>query len=443
MMGINYQLINKLNHDQKLHWRIAYNDEVVPSGSIRKIFANIRKTLKDNDFMAALLEYIHEHGHGNTDQSAKLHELVPEDAIVVGISLGEVLKRAVSTASKSSINLTPTLELKVAKSLASYHHAFALDRAISAAQTRFLVLIDPDFYVVQTNWISRVLSHMRDKELVVFGAPWNPSWYQKFRNFPCTHLMVIDRQRLPLHEGAIIPDLISPGPKFKSDFWSNRSKEWSESRVLISRDLLRHPWRALKEDWAQRRTIGTSQDTGFAIRKICEEQELAFDALTPVFDPSVEGFTPPSVSPLQVNSLVQYLLPEDKVYVPKRIKSFSTEGFRERGFPDFRGLGWEEFLWRDEPFAFHMRGEKCRTSAKDGKFLTVDFDHLSTGLDTILDQYHLGTLAGPLSHREETTALIESSSQSRKTDQKKSGTSSHRLGFGVRAARFLGRQKPT
>src|SRR5262245_34789251 len=128
LMGINYHLINRLNPAQKVQWRIAYNKEVVPSGSIREISSNIRKKVKD-DFLASLLKYIHAQDRGDTDQSAKLRKLFPENAIVDGLSLREVLVRAVSTASKYSIsvNLTPALELKAAKSLASYHHAFALD----------------------------------------------------------------------------------------------------------------------------------------------------------------------------------------------------------------------------------------------------------------------------------------------------------------------------
>ena len=185
-------------------------------------------------------------------------------------------------------------------------------------------------------------------------------------------------------------------PSLFRRFGRIEQKSGRRREIFRSRSLIRHPWQALKEEWLQRRTIGKSRDTGFKLRSLCQERGLAVESLTPVFDPEVEGFQPLSVSPIQIHPLLQLLLPDDKVYLPRCPDSYSRTGFRDRGLPNFRGIGWEEFLWHDEPFAFHARGEKRRVSGRD-------FQYLRNGLQTILGRQGFGPLpdAGPLEEEEE------------------------------------------
>ena len=54
-------------------------------------------------------------------------------------------------------------------------------------------------------------------------------------------------------------------------------------------------------------------------------------------------------------------LDEDRLfYLPRREGYIVQEGFKSLGHPDFRALGWEEFIWKKTPFAFHIRGEVHR-----------------------------------------------------------------------------------
>ena len=48
----------------------------------------------------------------------------------------------------------------------SYHHAQALNRGVQLVETRFLLVLDPDFFVLRKNWIDDVLSHMDSEKLV-------------------------------------------------------------------------------------------------------------------------------------------------------------------------------------------------------------------------------------------------------------------------------------
>ena len=54
---------------------------------------------------------------------------------------------------------------------------------------------------------------------------------------------------------------------------------------------------------------------------------------------------------------IERLLPDRWCLVPKRPGYFSETGFRDRGLADLEGRGWEEFLWRGEPFGFHVRSQ--------------------------------------------------------------------------------------
>ena len=50
--------------------------------------------------------------------------------------------------------------------------------------------------------------------------------------------------------------------------------------------------------------------------------------------------------------------------VPKRPGYCSADGFGSMGAPDLASLGWEEFVWRGEPFAFHIGATHSRESAE-------------------------------------------------------------------------------
>ncbi|MEK7324200.1 MAG: hypothetical protein AAB217_02955, partial [Chloroflexota bacterium] len=60
---------------------------------------------------------------------------------------------------------------------------------------------------------------------------------------------------------------------------------------------------------------------------------------------------------------------------PKRAGTYAKQGFREFGLPDVTRYGWEEFIWRDMPFGFHVRGVISRLSGSE---------RLLTDLTTVL-----------------------------------------------------------
>jgi hypothetical protein len=65
-----------------------------------------------------------------------------------------------------------------------------------------------------------------------------------------------------------------------------------------------------------------------------------------------------------VNRLLEFFLPDRFCFIPKRKGYFSTEGFKDRGYIDVQSIDtwWEELLWKNEPFGFHLRQNRSVAS---------------------------------------------------------------------------------
>jgi len=211
---------------------------------------------------------------------------------------------------------------------ASYHHAAGLDIIVRQADTRYLLVLDPDFFIIRRNWIQDMITHMHTGNVAILGAPWHPKRTAKFRYFPCAHCTFVD-----LHK--IHKETLDFSPDYESDpGWINGKKNrLSAARSLIARLTL-----------AKRRRIGTARDTGWRLfRRYANDPSLKVECLQPVFQPRPG------------RRLVDRFFPDRLSLTPKRRGYFSESGFAAHGLPDLQSNGWEEFLWNGMPFGFHVR----------------------------------------------------------------------------------------
>ena len=253
------------------------------------------------------------------------------------------------------------IKFRMLKFADSYHHADGLTKALSRVKTRFCLILDPDFFIVEPEWASKVIKHMRRNEIAVFGAPWNPRWFQKYRYFPAVHCMVLGMWRLGPTGLDFMPDLISRDIPFISLIWEEFARRYEHKKFKALRRLTKRLPTAVSEDLRQRGTIARSRNRGYWFQAKCALQPgLGWECVQPVFNPRHESYRPQSVSWLQTNPLAQFLLPDKYCYLPKRPEYYSRKGFFELGFPHTRSLDWEEYLWQGRPFAFHVRGEHYR-----------------------------------------------------------------------------------
>lgn len=250
---------------------------------------------------------------------------------------------------------------------ASYHHGAALNSGLKDITSRFVLILDPDFFIIQKDWVRRVVAHMKRRRLAFFGAPWHPRWYTKWRYFPCAHCMLVDLSRPGVGDLDFSPDITdaASGRRYHSPFLrglertlASGERWWTLLRAIRKLRLL------LAEDRNRRSIIGSSRDTGIRIfERFSGAPGIRSETLQPVYRPHVDPLLP---SLLEKDGGIRWnlrntleLFRQDSLrFVPKRRRYWSRRSFRDFGLPDLRELGWEEFMWRGRPFGFHVRRAK-------------------------------------------------------------------------------------
>lgn len=235
------------------------------------------------------------------------------------------------------------------KVLGSYHHAAALQTALAHVATRYLLILDPDFYIVQPGWVQRIVGHMETHGLAFFGVPWHPRWFVKYRGFPCVHCMFIDTEQVKIDALDFSPDGLAPG-RFRTAW---KTLERKTPRALWSSYLgMRRLFLTLTQ--AGRLQIGQTADTGTRVfRRFGADGKTRAEIATPVFDETREALAPAQARTGFARRF-ERLLPARFRYFPEP-GACTARGFAGRGLQDARALGCEEFVWRDEPFGFHYR----------------------------------------------------------------------------------------
>ena len=252
----------------------------------------------------------------------------------------------------------------------SYHHTEGLHRALEHVTTRFLLVLDPDFYIIRPNWWKEVGDHMRARDLAIFGAPWHPRYTDKFRYFPTVHCTFIDLSKMNLRDLDF-----RPGSGKVSTFSARRDTSSWFARTW-ARITLRH-----------RQRVSADSGTRMFLR-YASDPNVKSECLVPVY--RVPQDLPGGV-PLPLRSrLIERILPDSLCYVPKRRGYFTGRGFRESGFWDSMPEDWEEFLWRNEPFGFHVR----RNNKKQVRSEEAELASLGSLLKSIIDNATLLHKAG-------------------------------------------------
>lgn len=208
----------------------------------------------------------------------------------------------------------------------SNHHAHALAKGLTQVATRYLIIIDPDFFVVQRNWINYCIQQMEEKDLGVIGSVWNPRWTLHPRYVPSVHFLCIDLNKLPKQEIVFTPSL--------------------HKQHIISFINTLFPSNSLVRRIFQGRLRGTAWRLPRAIKKY----SLSVGLLTPVYNP----FLYETARNIKIDKWIL----ERFSLTPKINHYYKKKGFLQK--TNTLDKEWEEFYLNNKPFAFHMR----RTSTK-------------------------------------------------------------------------------
>lgn len=224
---------------------------------------------------------------------------------------------------------------------ASMHHGTSLNKVIKTVETRFVLVTDADFYIVRPNWLDDVPSHMMQNALAFWGVPYHPKWHTKVRYYPCAHCLFIDLQKVDRERLDFLPTSVTPRPP---------QNNWLRLVAHLC-NIMRLP---------DRTGIAYSHDTGYRIYEmLASNPSLNYQCSQPVYSTDRDYLA----QPRWINMLLDAIAPDSLSFRPKRPNYYSEKGFHELGLPDLRRMNWEEFLWQDRPFAFHLRGTRSRGTA--------------------------------------------------------------------------------
>lgn len=241
---------------------------------------------------------------------------------------------ATFTEQARAVRVLPGVKKTPSTDRGSYHHAAAIMSALPEVKTRFLLLLDHDFFVIRANWMLEILTHMQVKKLAFFGSTWHPKWSYQYRYFPSVHFMLIDLDQIPLEKLDFLPDI-------GGGWWDN----------LISYKKLPIP-----KFMRQSLQVGQFRDTGFRVRQAFGDAK--FECLIPHYDPELA-----TLEPLQ--RLMTRVLPDQFNLIPQRTSSYTTKSFLQ-GMSEYAyEQQWEEFFWQTQPFGFHLRMVGRGTNEQD------------------------------------------------------------------------------
>ncbi len=237
----------------------------------------------------------------------------------------------------ANVDVIPGAARPKARDLGSLHHALGLEKALSAVGTRFVLLLDPDFYVVSKGWIADVVAHAVENKLAFFGAPWHPRWFYQYRDFPAVHFMLIDLEQ-------VRPGDIDLKPAISDDRWWQKINGSPAGLPTALRDALK---------------VQRIRDTGWRLhRRYRDDPGARIELLIP-------HYVPPESARYRWERRLSPVLPKSWLMFPAREESFVRESFLKARFPEAYARGWEEFTWRGAPFAVHLRGVGRAMSGAD------------------------------------------------------------------------------
>ena len=215
-------------------------------------------------------------------------------------------------------------------------NAVSVDFGITKSHTRFICVLDPDFFVVYPNWIDTVIGYMREAGVGILSAPYHPTWYDK-AHLATGHFMVIDTQYVP-------KELLSFAPSLR-DLQIPERPNWL----------------------GKRRNIKRFRDCGSQIEELFGYE---MEYLIPLYDHSAN----PRIS--KFDRALDRMLP--KHY---RLTNIDYPVINARVLGPISDA--ETYYWRGYPFAIHLRRFGQLMLGKDLKLI-------DNSIENILTQIYIG-----------------------------------------------------
>lgn len=261
---------------------------------------------------------------------------------------------------------------KTAEAYASYQHAAGLNKSLESVTTRFVLFLDPDFFIIRPNWISSVIEYMKNNNLSFFGAPYHPTRYTKYRYFPCGICLFVDLHRVSRSKLNFSPEI--------NELKCVTSFNW---KTLVKWVLTKNPpttmttispsdlhidmaYHALRNILLSKFNVHkihprlldiiSSRDVGYRIyRTFAKNKKYKYECVIPAWENPLYASKGSPIEAVK-NFLICLFLPEFLSFHPKRKNYATSLTFHKFGLPNVNNFGWEEYFWENYPFGFHVRG---------------------------------------------------------------------------------------
>ena len=230
--------------------------------------------------------------------------------------------------------------------IGSFHHALGLSRGVDAASARYLLILDPDFFLLGQDAVSTLLARMKDDKLVALGVPWTPDLHYKWRNAPCMHCLLIDLEQIPKEalrfepsNGLSVNKIVNHYARFARLF---------------------HRWRPLLSPVHQLTTgrigIGHSCDTGWQLARWLLQHHPGRVGLLPAAVVDRRRFRHPWHLRYEWGWNLERYLPQRWSYLPPANHYRLSEG---ADVSDLVQFGLDAFCLEDNIFAVHVRRSRA------------------------------------------------------------------------------------
>lgn len=251
----------------------------------------------------------------------------------------------------------------------SYHHAAGLNKALAEVRTRFLLVLDPDLFVIYRNWINESIQHMIRNRLSFFGAPWHPRWYSKYRYFPCVHFLMIDLEKVDIGAIDFMPALVEKPPfVYRIDRLIKQAQIEKQPRTMKLKPIINAVGIRKALLWSvaywiyhglpllfSRYRIHSSRDTGWRLwNDFGRTRRHSADMVLPVVDVQTQLIKPAHLQ-TRWGICLERLLPRRWSFLPAVGTYVNPKQAPAFDLPEFSLLKPEAFVWRGSPFAFHLR----------------------------------------------------------------------------------------
>ena len=239
---------------------------------------------------------------------------------------------------------------------AALHHSISLNLTKKEVKTRFVLFLDPDFFLLKKIFINEMIDYMQSTNTPLIGSPYHPKWHTKFRYFPTCHCMFVDTNTISLDVLDFRPTKVVWDKEYSKYNQINHRKSLLNrifDKIIISNNFIKY-------NFVHRKYNGFDGDTSHRIYLNLRDK-YKFKIFNPGFNIKNDWLIPIS---WRLNNLIEFFLPEKYCFFPKRKKLII---FETKFINYLSSFSYECFYWKNQPIGFHIRGHPKKIINKRNK----------------------------------------------------------------------------